>query len=275
MEEIDYKKVGLKCGLEIHQQLDTEKLFCNCPSVLRKDNADFTVNRKLHAIAGESGEIDTAVKYHASLDKEFFYQGYDTTCLVELDESPPNEINVEALKIAIQVALLLNAKIFPITQIMRKTVIDGSNTSGFQRTTVIAHDGFLETSQGKIGIDSICLEEDSARIIQVQEGNVIYRLDRLGIPLIEIATAPDIKNPSQAREVALYIGNILRSCKVKRGIGTIRQDVNVSVKNGKRIEIKGVQDPDLIKNPLKLRQKGRLVLSKTKKFLTQKFAKLC
>ena len=242
-EEIDYSKTGFKSGLEIHQQLDTLKLFCNCPSVLRSDRGDFEVRRKLHAIAGETGEIDEAVKHEAGKDKEFIYQGFnDTTCLVELDESPPQEINQEALKIALQIALLLNCEIFPITQIMRKTVIDGSNTSGFQRTILIARNGFIETSYGRVKIDTIILEEDAARIVEKNDKITIYKLDRLGIPLIEIATSPDMKNPSQVKEAALYIGDILRVCKVKRGIGTIRQDVNVSIKNHPRVEIKGFQD---------------------------------
>ena len=239
---MDYKKIGLKIGLEIHQQLNTSKLFCNCLSVLRKDEPDFLVKRKLHAIAGEAGEIDIAAKYQASLDKEFVYQGYDTTCLVELDEEPPHEINQEALKIALQIAILLNAKIIPITQIMRKTVINGSNTSGFQRTTMIARDGYIETSEGRVGIDAIFLEEDSARPVSREKDIEIYRLDRLGVPLVEIATAPDIKTPEQAKEAALHIGNILRSCNVKRGIGTIRQDINLSIQGGDRVEIKGMQD---------------------------------
>src|SRR3989344_2027044 len=184
MQEIDYNKIGLKVGLEIHQQLDTGKLFCHCPSLLRKDEPDFTVKRKLHAVAGETGEIDAAVLHQTSLKKNFVYEGYDTTCLVELDEEPPKEINKDALKIAIQVAILLNAKIFPISQIIRKTVVDGSNTSGFQRTVLIARGGFIETNYGKVGIESICLEEDSARTIEKNGGEIIYRLDRLGIPLI-------------------------------------------------------------------------------------------
>ncbi|MEK6898256.1 MAG: Glu-tRNA(Gln) amidotransferase subunit GatE [Nanoarchaeota archaeon] len=245
-DEIDYDKMGLKCGLEIHQQLDTKKLFCNCPSILRKDEPDFVVERQLHAVAGESGEVDVAAKYQAGLGKRFFYQGYDTTCLVELDESPPRMINGDALKIAMQVATLLNCKILSLTQIMRKTVVDGSNTSGFQRTVLIAVEGYVETKYGRVGIESVCLEEDSARIIGKNEKGIVYRLDRLGIPLIEIATKPEIKNPEQAKEVALHLGNVLRSCKVKRGIGTIRQDVNVSIKKGARVEIKGVQEPNLI-----------------------------
>ncbi len=249
----DYKKLGLKCGLEIHQQLDTKKLFCECPSVLRSEEPDFIITRKLHAVAGESGEIDIAAAYQAGLEKEFVYQGYnENTCLVELDEEPPHEINQEALKIAIQIALLLNAKILPLTQVMRKTVINGSNTSGFQRTVLIAQDGYVETKQGRIGIETICLEEDAARIIDKTEDQIIYRLDRLGIPMIEIATAPDIKTPEQAKEVALYIGEILRSCKVKRGIGTIRQDVNLSIKGHPRVEIKGFQDPRMFVKTIEL-----------------------
>ncbi|MGD9276008.1 MAG: Glu-tRNA(Gln) amidotransferase subunit GatE [Candidatus Pacearchaeota archaeon] len=246
MENFDYEKLGLKSGLEIHQQLDTSKLFCRCPSLLRQDDPDFIVKRKLHAIAGESGNVDLAAEYQASKNKEFVYQGYDTTCLVELDEEPPHEINSESLKIVLEISLLLNCKIMPITQIMRKTVIDGSNTTGFQRTVLIAKDGYVETEFGRVGIDGIFLEEDAARPISKSEKQVIYRLDRLGIPMIEIATAPDIKNPEQAREVALHIGDVLRSCKVRRGLGTIRQDVNLSIKGGVRTELKGVQNPDLI-----------------------------
>lgn len=242
-ENKNYSDLGLKCGLEIHQQLNTKKLFCECPSVLRSEEPDFIINRKLHAIAGEGGEIDVAAAYEAGFEKEFVYQGYnDNTCLIELDEEPPHEIDKDALEIVLQISLLLNCNILPLTQIMRKTVIDGSNTGGFQRTVLIAVNGFIETSLGKVGIQSVCLEEDAARIIERSEDQVIFRLDRLGIPLIEIATAPDIKTPEQAKEVALHLGNILRSCNVRRGIGTIRQDVNVSIKGHPRIEIKGFQD---------------------------------
>ncbi|MDO8529011.1 MAG: Glu-tRNA(Gln) amidotransferase subunit GatE [Nanoarchaeota archaeon] len=246
---LDYKKLKFKCGLEIHQQLDADnkKLFCDCPALLRQDKADYIVQRKLHAVAGEEGSVDLAAQYQSRLDKEFFYEGYnDTTCLVELDEEPPHEINEDALKIALQIALLMNMKIQPITQVMRKTVIDGSNTGGFQRTTLIARDGFVETEEGKFGITFLYLEEDAARIISREKNKETYRLDRLGIPLVEVVTEPDIKTSKQAQKVALKIGEILRSCKVKRGIGTIRQDVSVSINNGNRVEIKGAQDIDLL-----------------------------
>jgi Glu-tRNA(Gln) amidotransferase subunit E-like FAD-binding protein len=266
MENIDYSKIGFKAGLEIHQQLDTNKLFSHAPSILKSDKPDKIIVRKLHVVAGESGEIDEAAKYQASLDKEFVYEIHNgSTSLVELDEEPPHEINEEALKISLQIALLLNCKIQPLTQIMRKTVIDGSNTGGFQRTVMIARDGWIDSSYGRVGIDSVCLEEDSARKIKEEEGRVFYRLDRLGIPLIEIATAPDIKNPEQVKESALKIGEILRSCKVKRGIGTIRQDVNVSVSKGDRVEIKGFQDPSMMVQTVNKEIERQLELVKNKK----------
>ncbi len=243
---MDYKQIGLKAGLEIHQQLNTKKLFCECPSMLRKDEPIFKVKRKLNPVTGETGEIDVAALYEKNKDKTFIYEVYDTNCLVELDEEPPHEISKEALKISLQIALLMNCKIFPVTQIMRKTVIDGSNTSGFQRTALIAHDGYIETSQGKVGIETIALEEDAARIISHGERTTIYRLDRLGIPLVEIVTKPELHTPEQIKESALKIGETIRACNVKRGIGTIRQDLNISIKGSKRVEVKGFQDPKIM-----------------------------
>lgn len=236
--------LGFKAGLEIHQQLDTGKLFCACPGYLRQDAGDVRVTRKLHAIAGETGEVDVAVQHEAGKEKTFVYEGYhDSTCLVELDEEPPHLISPAALDEALRVALLLNCEVYQHTQIMRKLVIDGSNTSGFQRTVVLARNGYIETSFGKVPIDTICLEEDSARLVSEKSGKeVVYRLDRLGIPLVEIATAPTLTTPVQVKETALKLGEILRACKVKRGIGTIRQDVNISSPGHPRVEVKGFQD---------------------------------
>jgi len=247
--EYDYKTIGLKSGLEIHQQLDTHKLFCGCPSLLRTDSPQYEIKRTLNPVVGETGEIDMAVAHEATKNKDFTYQVYDTNCSVELDEAPPRRINQEALEIALQVALLLNC-IFPVAQIMRKTVTNGSNTSGFQRTALIAYDGFVETSAGKkVSIDYLMLEEDSAR--KVNEAEIpTFKLDRLGIPLVEIATGPHMDTPEEIQEVALKIGEILRACNVKRGLGTIRQDVNISIKDSKRVEIKGFQDTKMMKKTI-------------------------
>ena len=245
---LNYKKLGFKAGLEIHQQLDTKKLFCSCPSILNKKEApNLIVRRKLRAVAGLSGEKDIAALHEQQKDLTFNYEFYhDCNCLVELDESPPEEINKEALKIALQISLLLKAKIVPKIKVMRKIVIDGSNVSGFQRTMLIAKNGKIKTSKGIVKIPAIFLEEEAAKKIKTVDKEVTYRLDRLGIPLLEIATYPDIKDPEHAKETAGIIGTILRSAKVKRGIGSIRQDVNLSIRNSPRMEIKGFQDLKLI-----------------------------
>lgn len=263
----EYEGLGFKCGLEVHVQLDTPKLFCSCPSTLRKDEPDYEVERKLRAVVGETGEKDVATKLEEHKDKTFFYQGYDdTTCLVELDAEPPHMIDEQALRTGVEAAKLLNMHVLGKVFVMRKTVVDGSNTSGFQRTLLLAEDGFVETSEGKVGVDMLSLEEDAARKIKETKNKVYYRLDRLGIPLIELRTEPGIKNPRHAVETAKKIGALLRMTgRTKRGLGTIRQDVNVSIKEGTRIEIKGVQDlklmPEIIENEVR-RQRRIVELSK-------------
>jgi len=246
----------IKIGLEIHQQLDTKKLFCNCPSIIKeKEKPDLVIKRNLFAVSGELGNVDIAALYELEKKKDYYYYFYkDCCCLVELDEMPPLPINQEALRIAIQISLLLKAKVLPFTQVMRKIVIDGSDVTGFQRTLLLARNGFLDyefNGKKRIKISTICLEEEAAKKIREGDGKVYYSLDRYGIPLIEISTEPSIKDVEEAKIVALKIGEILRVCNVKRGIGTIRQDLNVSVEGGARTEIKGVQEPRLIPVVLK------------------------
>ncbi len=244
----DWKKLGLKAGLEIHQQLNTHKLFCLCPSEIRDDEPDLVVRRRLRASAGETGEIDVAAAHEQQKQKYYEYQGYHgSTCLIELDEEPIHEMNNEALSVVLSVAKVLQSDVVDLIEVMRKTVVDGSNTSGFQRTCLVARNGKVPSSEGDVGIETVCLEEDSAKIETRDIDHDTYNLTRLGIPLIEIATAPDIKTPQHAKEVAEYLGMILRSTgRVKRGLGTIRQDLNVSITGGQRVEIKGAQDLRMI-----------------------------
>ncbi|MCI4347820.1 MAG: Glu-tRNA(Gln) amidotransferase subunit GatE [Thermoplasmata archaeon] len=236
----------MKAGLEVHQQLATRKLFCPCPSELSEE-VEGTVRRRLRATGGELRALDPAAAFESSLGQSFVYEVGPTTCLVDLDEEPPHAINAEALDVALTVALLLHATPIDEILVMRKLVVDGSNTSGFQRTALIAVNGWLEVGGHRISIDTICLEEDAARKVSETGGEVRYRLDRLGIPLVEVATGPDLTSPEQVRDVAQAIGALLRSThRVRRGIGTIREDLNLSIEGGTRVELKGVQELRLL-----------------------------
>ncbi|MDS0299078.1 Glu-tRNA(Gln) amidotransferase subunit GatE [Halogeometricum sp. S1BR25-6] len=249
MSAYDYEDLGLVAGLEIHQQLDTAtKLFCGCPTAIRDpDDAERTFTRFLHPTKSELGELDEAALEESRVDREFEYLAYDTTCLVEEDDEPPHRLDREAREVVMQIASLLDMDAVDQAHVMRKLVIDGSNTSGFQRSSLVAQDGEIETSDGPVGVEDLMLEEESAQRVEEREDGVTFSLDRLGIPLVEIGTRPDISSPEQAREAAETIGMLLRSTgKVKRGLGTIRQDVNVSIAEGARVEIKGVQALDAI-----------------------------
>ena len=235
---MDYEKIGFKAGLEIHQQLDTHKLFCECQSVITEDT-DYSFERFLRPTQSEMGDVDRAALAEAVRNRHFLYTASNkSTCLIEADEEPPHLANKEAVDICLTMAVLFDAKPVDEIQFMRKIVIDGSNTGGFQRTALFAMNGRING----VGIQTIALEEDAARKIQEKDRLVNYGLDRLGIPLVEIATAADIKNPVHARELAEQIGVLMRATgRVKHGLGTIRQDLNVSVSKGARVEIKGIQ----------------------------------
>lgn len=268
----------MKCGLEIHQRLDTGKLFCRCSSELADTERvpDYKFKRKLRASAGETGEVDLAAKTEQEKEKEFHYDGFaESCCLVEADEEPPLEADREALRIVLGIAQQLRMDIFDELHIMRKIVVDGSNTSGFQRTCLVATGGYLETSKGKVRISTVAIEEESSGIVSEEAHIKHYRLDRLGIPLIELATEPDIVDAEHCKETAEKIGLILRATgKVARGIGTIRQDVNVSTEKGARVEIKGAQDlkiiPLYVENEVKRQEELLRLLGEIKKRIGEK-----
>jgi glutamyl-tRNA(Gln) amidotransferase subunit E len=241
---LDYKKLNFKCGLELHVQLESPKLFCRCPTLIDNDKPDLIIKRKLRAVAGLAGEKDIAALFEEQRNRTFHYEYSNRyACLIDLDSEPPISINQKSLNTALEISLLLNAKIEPKIVVQRKIVVDGSNPGGFQRTTLIATDGKVKTSKGIVRIPTILLEEDAARKIEDKGSEVIYRLDRLGFPLIEVGTSPDIKDPDHAKETAETLGMILKSTgKIKKGIGTIRQDVNLSIKGKPRVELKGFQD---------------------------------
>jgi glutamyl-tRNA(Gln) amidotransferase subunit E len=261
---IDYEKIGLKVGLEIHQQLDTsEKLFCGCKPELFKEEPEITFLRRLRPTQSELGQVDPAAYFEFQKGFKILYEANRTSsCLVEMDEEPPHPLNVEAVESVLRAALMMNSNPVDEVHVMRKTVIDGSNTTGFQRTCVIALGGEIKVGEKTVPIQHASLEEDAARKMGEGEGNVIhYRIDRLGIPLIEVATAPVIYSSKEAEAVALRIGSILRATgKVMRGLGTIRQDLNVSIPNGALIEIKGVQELELVSTAIEYEVKRQLGL---------------
>ena len=245
--------LGFMCGLEVHQQLATGKLHSRQPGILYDVTIDTVPEawprfaRKLRAARGEGGAIDVAARFEAKRNRSFVYVQTPNAGLVELDEQPPVAMDANAVDIALTVAALLDARPVPLVQTMRKTVVDGSNTSGFQRTSLMATAGTLQTDDGPVGVDVLCLEEDSARKLDTVDHatgqTVVYNLDRLGLPLIEIATAPEVQSPEHAKTTAIALGRVLRQTRrVRRGLGSIRQDLNVSIACGDRVEIKGCQD---------------------------------
>ncbi len=242
---LDYREVGLKVGLEIHRQLDTRtKLFCDCPTDPKPTGRTIEFVRRLREAQSELGEVDPAARFEMRRARTIVYRAdLGSVCLVEMDEEPPHELNGEALRAALTFAAMVGARPVDEIHVMRKIVIDGSNTTGFQRTCVVAVGGSVTVGGKVVPIQTITIEEDAARLVEQRDGTVVYDLSRLGIPLIEVSTAPVIEEPREAYEVALAIGRLLRATgKVKRGIGTVRQDLNVSIAGSGLVEVKGVQE---------------------------------
>ena len=266
---LDPEQLGFMCGIEVHQQLATGKLHSRESGELYDITIDTlpddwpTFERRLRASRGEGGAVDVAARFESKRNRTFVYAQSPNAGLIELDEQPPLALDSDALDITLTVAALLSAKPVSLIQTMRKTVVDGSNTSGFQRTSLIATDGVLETDAGPVGVDVVCLEEDSARKLDTVDGpqgqQVIYNLDRLGLPLIEIATSPDVVSPDHAKTTAMALGRVLRRTRrVRRGLGSIRQDLNVSIGAGDRVEIKGCQDLNWIPTIIRLEMARQL-----------------
>jgi len=263
---LDPASLNLKVGFEIHQQLSTEsKLFCNCRCEEAKEY-DSSFVRKLRPTQSELGAYDPAAMFEFSKMHIVKYQAaLGSSCLVEADEEPPRDVSREALEIALIFSLALHSKVMDEIHVMRKIVIDGSNTSGFQRTMLVASGGYLDIAGKRVGVQSICLEEDAAKLIGDEKGVRKFGLDRLGVPLVEIALEPVTGKPSEIMHVALTLGRLLRASKrVARGLGSIRQDINISVLNGAVVEVKGVQQLDQLVKIIDYemqRQYGLIIIS--------------
>ena len=279
MSELQIDKIGLKVGLEIHQQLATDrKLFCSC---MPTESEEYPIKffRKLRVAKSELGEYDPTAVFERSKAKTIvYYANPANSCLVEQDEEPPHEVNRKAKEIVLLIASSLKSAIFSEIHVMRKLVIDGSNTSGFQRTMLVAQGGYLDVDGKKIGVQSICLEEDAARLLSDAVETREYSLDRLGIPLVEIALEPVSCKSTDIKKIALTLGRLLRATKkVERGLGTIRQDVNVSIQDGSIVEVKGVQKLDQLEKVIEYeakRQQGLMIIAdRLKKMEIERIAK--
>ena len=243
--QADYDRIGFKSGLEVHQQLKSKKkLFCNCPAGLynRKGVHDAEIIRHMRPTLSELGEYDGTALMEFKTRKQIIYRiKNETACTYDIDDTPPFPLNREALDIALEISLLCKLNIVGEVHIIRKQYLDGSIPTGFQRTAILGVEGEIQLKNKKVRIIQLSIEEDSCREIS-DVGHVrIYQTDRLGIPLIETVTYPDFANPDEVREGAEYIRFLNRSTgKVSIGIGSGREDVNVSCRDGSRVEIKGV-----------------------------------
>ena len=249
MDNSVFEKIGFMSGLEIHQQLKTEtKLFCRCPTGLRKDTSGIEILRHMRPTLSEMGTYDRTALMEFKTKKQVHYQIYtDTICTYEIDDTPPFELNEEALDISLIIAMQLHSNIVDELHISRKQYLDGSIPAGFQRTGIVAVEGWIPYKDRKINIRQLSLEEDACREISDHGHHIIFRTDRLSIPLVEVVTEPDMKDPTEVREVANILGRIMRFTRlVRRGMGATRQDVNVSITGSVRTEIKGVPTLKLI-----------------------------
>lgn len=243
-DDLDYyQNLGFKSGLEIHQQLNTQKkLFCHCPVGYQKVEPDARIVRHMRPTLSEMGTYDGTALMEFKTHKEVVYLLYrDYVCTYEMDDTPPFPINQQALDYAIEIALMLNCQLVDEVHITRKQYLDGSIPTGFQRTAIIGVDGWVPYKGRKIRIQQLALEEDSCREVSDIGHRIVFKTDRLSTPLIEIVTYPDMRTPRECAEVDELLGRLLRaSGLVRRGIGTVRQDVNSSINGAPRIEIKGV-----------------------------------
>jgi glutamyl-tRNA(Gln) amidotransferase subunit E len=243
MTERDYAAVGFTSGLEIHQQLLTSrKLFCRCPAGLYSETFHAEILRHMRPTLSELGEYDGTALMEFKTRKEIIYQiNHATVCTYEMDDTPPFELNDEALDIALRVGMLYGCTMVDEIHIARKQYLDGSIPTGFQRTTIVGVNGSISYRGRTITIVQLGLEEDACREVSDVGHRRVYRTDRLGMPLIETVTAPDMRTPMEVAEVADMLRKLVRSTgHVRTGPGAARQDVNVSVTGGTRVEIKGV-----------------------------------
>ena len=243
MEHLDYETVGFVSGLEVHQQLGTtHKLFCRCPAGLYTETHDGEVLRHMRPTLSELGEYDGTALMEFKTKKEIIYLlNHLNVCTYEMDDTPPFLVNQEAIDLTIELCLMMHMDVIDEVHFARKQYLDGSIPTGFQRTAIIGVNGWLPFRGRRLTVTHVSVEEDSCREVSDKGHRIVWRTDRLGMPLTETVTGPELRTPDEVREAILLCGMTARSTRrVRTGIGASRQDVNVSVRGGSRVEIKGV-----------------------------------
>jgi glutamyl-tRNA(Gln) amidotransferase subunit E len=251
-KNVDFRKLGFRAGIEVHHQIRSDrKLFCRCPPMLEEDpeSMDYSFYRYFRPVLGEMGDFDPGmlVEFEKGY-KVIYYACERNTCTYEMDETPPFFPDIEAIKKGFTLAFYFNCTALAEEIVVnRKQYLDGSITTGFQRTFIIGRDGCVPVNGKKVRITNLHIEEDAARRVawkDTAERTVYFNLDRLGVPLTEVITDHrDVETPEELVELARQIGRVLRISRIgRRGIGVARQDVNLSIEGGNRVEIKGVQN---------------------------------
>ncbi len=205
-------------GLEIHVELGTKsKLFCACANEATEE------------------ELPNA-----------------RTCQVCLGHPGSKPVlNKKAVEFGIMLALATHSKIAPELIFSRKSYFYPDLSKNYQISQYeipLATDGFIKLASGKkVGIERIHLEEDPAALVHAggsieSAKYVLVDYNRSGTPLVEIVTRPELSSPEEAREFMKRLRSILEYLKIFRPEGTIKADVNVSIREGGyvRAEVKNV-----------------------------------
>ncbi|KND89396.1 Glutamyl-tRNA(Gln) amidotransferase subunit B, mitochondrial [Tolypocladium ophioglossoides CBS 100239] len=242
------------------------------------DGWELTVGIEIHA------QLNTSRKLFSSATTSFNEEPNSHVALfdVAMPGSQPL-LQQETLLPAIRAALSLNCDIQRVSRFDRKHYFWWDQPSGYQITqyyepfaknghiTLYARDG-ISPEDGEsvtVGIKQVQLEQDTAKTL-VQTGNTHWLdFNRVGVPLIEIITDPDIHHPRTAavfvRKMQLLL-NTVDTCVSGMETGGLRADVNVSVRKtddpvrklGTRTEIKNLSTIKAVEDAI-IAERGRQI----------------